>query len=440
MEKIALIGLGYIGLPTALVAARHGLSVIGYDIDSYRVKCINAGNAFIQEPDITEILQDVLQNNQFYATTKLEPADCFIIAVPTPFKEKNEHNIVQKQADLSYVWNAASALAPVLQKGNTVILESTVPVGTTQKLASFLEHATGLKAGIDFYCVHCPERVLPGRIFYELVHNPRIIGGINLESVHQAKLFYKKFVKAELYLTTAATAEMVKLIENSSRDVALAFAHQVADIAQAAGLNPYEVIELANKHPRVNILHPRCGVGGHCIAVDPWFLIETFHAQTHLLQTARRINDHKPLSIVHSIQKICLTKQTKQPCKTLILGVTYKPNVDDIRESPALFITQQLLKDPAFQVRVCEPHCIPSALASKGIYEAMSLIEGLAWADMVIALVDHAFFKNQCDQIATHPHILDFCGLLYQPRIKEDTQEHLLWSGDQDSAIHYDQL
>lgn len=296
MKKVCIMGLGYIGLPTAIVAAEHGFEVVGFDIDAQRVERINNYDPVIDEPEVYERLKPLVTSQQFYATTTLEASDCFIIAVPTPFKE-------EKKADLSYVYQATRALVPILKKGDVVILESTIPVGTTDYCAQLLQQETGMVAGTDFFVAHCPERVLPGKIFYELIYNARIIGGINQESMNQAKQFYKQFVKGSLYLTNATAAEMVKLVENSSRDVAIAFANQIASMAYSIGLDPFEIIELANKHPRVKLLNPSCGVGGHCIAVDPWFLVETFPKESELLKTARMINDAKPhqvISCVHS--------------------------------------------------------------------------------------------------------------------------------------------
>ena len=272
MKKVSIVGLGYIGLPTAIIAAEHGFLVLGFDIDENKVDKINQGEETIVEPEVAAKLTHVISKETFKATKKLEAADYFIIAVPTPFSKK---------ADLSYVFNAAKEIAKVLQKGNLVILESTVPVNTTIKLAEFLGKNSGLKKE-DFFVAYCPERVLPGKIFKELIANDRVIGGINDESKELARSFYKSFVKGKIYLTDTKTAEMVKLVENSSRDVQIAFANQVAAMCEEVNINPFEVIDIANKHPRVNVLKPGCGVGGHCIAVDPWFLIESFSKNSTL--------------------------------------------------------------------------------------------------------------------------------------------------------------
>lgn len=425
MEKVCVIGLGYIGLPTSLIAAQSGFQVAGYDSDVIRIARINAGDPVIQEPEVYGLLQKILNTELFSATATICSADYFVIAVPTPFQENNTSEI--KKADLNSVWDAAEKIATVLKKGDTVILESTVPVGTTEKLAHILEEKTGLKVGLDFYCAYCPERVFPGKIIYELCNNPRIIGGINHGSIESAKKFYRNFVKADLYLTSAASAELVKLIENSYRDVTIAFANQVSAIAESLNLNPYEIIELANKHPRVNILQPRCGVGGHCIAVDPWFLIEKFEKFTDLLKVARKINDAKPFQVLENINSYVKTLKKTEPCKILILGATYKPDVDDLRQSPALLIAQRLSEEKTNLVRVCEPYCSVDTLARNGIANVTTFADGLAWADLIVILVDHSIFKTQRTLLQKQRNILDFCGLLYQEHLPQEKQEYMFW-------------
>ena len=422
MKKICIMGLGYIGLPTAIVAAEHGFEVVGFDIDAQRVDRINNYDPVIQEPESIERLQPLIRSGIFRATTVLEQADCFIVAVPTPFKE-------DKKADISYVMMAIDQLAPLLKRNDVVIIESTVPVGVTDQCARVLEKKTGLRAGHDFFVAHCPERVLPGKIFYELVYNARIIGGINHESVDRAKVFYKQFVKGQLYLTNATTAEMVKLVENSSRDVSIAFANQVAAMAYATGLDPFEVIALANKHPRVNILNPSCGVGGHCIAVDPWFLVETFPQQSHLLQTARAVNDAKPLHVI-SLTRSWIQEwhnKREQTPTVLVLGLTYKADVDDMRESPALMIARTLQKYTDCNVLVAEPNVAQTVLESMFNNAVVSLQEGIDRADIVVCLVPHRQFKNIDRHMSTHKKVLDFCGLLYKPHADSSAQEVLFW-------------
>jgi UDP-N-acetyl-D-mannosaminuronic acid dehydrogenase len=416
LEKVSVLGLGYIGLPTGIVAAEYGLEVAGFDINEARVIAINSGDAQIVEPDIDRKLKSVLTTKKFYATASLEEAVFFIIAVPTPFTD-------EKKADLSYVFSAARFIVPVLKKGSVVILESTVPVGTTQEVASFFERETGWKVGVDFFVAHCPERVLPGKIFKELIYNARIIGGMTPACVMQAKRFYTYFVQGSLYLTDAATAEMVKLVENSSRDVAIAFANQVASMSTAAGLNPYEVIELANKHPRVNILQPGCGVGGHCIAVDPWFLVQTFSSHASLLKKAREVNESKPYEVIDTIKKTINTMGVSNPT-VLVLGLTYKPNVDDMRESPALFIAQQLNGLSNINLLVAEPH-VPTHLLKSSFKETqlVDFATGMQCADLVICLVAHAQFSSIARIKNSRSRVLDFCGLTYVA----PAQEILFW-------------
>jgi UDP-N-acetylglucosamine 2-epimerase (non-hydrolysing) len=413
-KKVAVIGLGYIGLPTSLVMAQAGFNVVGIDIDQARVQAINAGDPVIQEPETFEKLQLVRGSGNFRASTTVEAADYFIIAVPTPFLEN-------KKADLSYVFAAADSIAKVLQPGDTVILESTVPVGTTTALAQHLAQCTGLTPGSDFFVAHCPERVLPGKIFYELVHNARIVGGIDQPSMRAAQKLYEQFVEGSLYLTDATTAEMVKLVENSSRDVEIAFAHQVAAMATAVGLNPYEVIELANKHPRVNILQPSCGVGGHCIAVDPWFLVETFPQESVLLKTAREVNDARPHEVVKKIQ-LCVTdwqkKHTKKPV-VLVLGLTYKANVDDLRESPSLAIAKILSTDPTCDVVISEPHINKKKLEHMFGDRLVSLQDGIMRADIIVYLVAHTRFRVLDEKLLKGKVVLDFCGIRHEPRACE---------------------
>lgn len=420
MKKVCCVGLGYIGLPTALIAAEHGFEVSGFDVDAQRVARINAGDPVIFEPELAHKLALVQQNYNFKATTRIEPADYFLIAVPTPFL----HEEGQKKADISFVWAAADSIASVLKKGDTVILESTVPVGTTHELARRLCYATGLLPE-DFFVAHCPERVLPGKIFYELVHNARIIGGVSSAATDAAKYFYQRFVTGPLYLTNATTAEMVKLVENSSRDVAIAFANQVAAMAECAGLDPYEVIELANKHPRVNLLKPGCGVGGHCIAIDPWFLIQTFPGQTALLQQARAVNDEKPYQVAAAVQSKAASLGLPRPSKVLLLGATYKADIDDIRESPALVIAQALSNASDMELKVCDPYASTTVLQERGLASVL-LEDGLAWADLVVCLVMHKLFVVKKPLIKSHEKVIDFCGLLHEERYSQ-SQEINFW-------------
>ena len=421
VKKVCVMGLGYIGLPTSIIAAENGYDVIGYDINEHRIERIKNADPVIKEPEVEQKLKDVLKSKKFKATAQLEPADYFIVAVPTPFKDG-------KKADLSYVYHAVRSLAPVLEKGNTVILESTIPVGTTDDVAALLQAETGFKKGLDFFVAHCPERVLPGKIFYELVYNARIIGGIDRASLASAKEFYKAFVKGKLYLTNATTAEMVKLIENSSRDVQVAFAHQVASMANSIGLDPYEVIELANRHPRVNVLKPTCGVGGHCLAVDPWFLIETFPEHTNLLKTARWINDIKPQEVIRKINREALAWKMKndKPCKVLLLGATYKADVDDLRESPALYIARSLSGLKNIDLMVCEPHADRVELSRLVEAKLVEFEDGIEKADLIVSLVPHKQFKSLPYLELSSKKVIDYCGLCYIDKTTEE-QEQMFW-------------
>ncbi len=430
MKKICIIGLGYIGLPTAVVAAEHGFDVIGYDVDAKRVERINNFDPVIDEPEVYERLKPLVESKKLQATTTIEAADCFVIAVPTPFKE-------EKKADLSYVFHATKALIPVLKNGDVVIIESTIPVGTTDQCAQLLEQETGMKAGKDFFVAHCPERVLPGKIFFELVYNARIIGGINKESMNQAKLFYKKFVKGSLYLTNATAAEMVKLVENSSRDVAIAFANQVASMAYSIGLDPFEIIELANKHPRVKLLNPSCGVGGHCIAVDPWFLIETFPEQSKLLRAARIINDEKPHQVVACVELWVeeFKKNNGKKPTVLALGLTFKADVNDLRESPALEIAHALAQKDDISLLLCEPHVETAIVQTRINKPHVALHDGIQDADIIVCLVHHTQFKTLDRDTLKSKKILDFCGLFYQPQTKTDQQEQLFWPANSLTSI-----
>ncbi len=420
MKTVCVIGLGYIGLPTAIVIAEHGWHVIGVDIDEEKTALINTGDPVIYEPEIYEKLHIVLGNKTFHATTVMPEADYFIIAVPTPITE-------EKTADLSFLYAAVESLALVLKKGDVVIIESTIPVGTTKKVAKILEKRTELHAGEDFYITHSPERVLPGKIFYEMVHNDRIIGGINPASLEKTKILYKQFVQGELYLTDTESAEMVKLIENSSRDVEIAFAHQVASMASAQGLNPYHIIELANKHPRVNILQPTCGVGGHCLAVDPWFLVETFPAQTTLLRTAREVNDAKRDEVVDHILDNVDEWQKKhgKQCTVALLGLSYKPNIDDLRESPAVYIAQQLVAVKEIATIVCEPHVKDKALPEELRDHAVTITQALDHADIIVFLVAHTRFKAIDKKMLTHKTVIDACGILYTSPLQQPKQSFI---------------
>ena len=427
MKKVCVIGLGYIGLPTSIVLAESGYRVIGVDVDAQKVAAINAGDPVIKEPELFEKLHVALGAQTFSATTHMCAADYFVIAVPTPFKEN-------KKADLSYVYAATESIAPVLKKGDVIILESTVPVGTTQSVADMLTRQTGLTAAKDFFIAHCPERVLPGNIFHELVHNARIIGGIDESSVEKAKELYASFVTGELYLTDAKTAELIKLVENSSRDAQIAFAHQVASMATSIGLDPYEVIELANKHPRVNILNPSCGVGGHCLAVDPWFLVQTFEQKASLMKNAREINDNRPLEIIAQIEKVVCDWQqqyNRQPV-IVLCGMAYKPDVDDLRESPAVIIARALDR---YEPLICEPQVKKELLQKAVDSRIVKTTEAIADADIVVFLVAHKRFKAIDRSALVEKKVLDFCGLMHEPKRIHNTQEYYFWPASTSGVV-----
>lgn len=404
MTKVAVVGLGYIGLPTAIILAEAGMQVHGYDIDGVRVAKIFQGIAVIEEHELGVRLAQALNNQNFYVDTKLAPADYYIIAVPTPVTPDHK-------ADLSYIWDAVQAVASVLLAGSCVIIESTVPVGTTNQIAEYLAQRTGFVLGEDLFVAFVPERVIPGKIFYELIHNDRLIGGVEAKSSQIATKFYAQFVKGAISQTDASTAEMVKLVENSSRDVQIAFANQVASMAETAGLDPLKVIAFANKHPRVQILNPGCGVGGHCIAVDPWFLIESFPEQSKLLQAARLVNDSKPFEVLADIAKKVQALQTttgKGKIKLCVLGVTYKPDVDDLRNSPALFIAQELQKWPNIELFVVDPYVDHELLKTYFKNVSANLDNLPTICDMTVALVAHSKFKQTFKGSFVAKDMLDF--------------------------------
>ena len=391
-EKVSVIGLGYIGLPTAAVIASRGIEVIGIDVSEKAVDTINQGKVHIVEPDLDMVVQAAVTMGKLRASLSPEPAEAFMIAVPTPFKEG-------KKPDLSFIQKAAEAIAPVLDKGNLIILESTSPVGATEKLAAWLQalrpdltfpgQASGKEP--DMYVAHCPERVLPGRVLEELVSNDRIIGGLSEECSEKAISLYKTFVRGECISTNARTAEMAKLTENSFRDVNIAFANELSVICDELKINVWELITLANRHPRVNILSPGPGVGGHCIAVDPWFIVDSAPESARIIRTAREINDAKPGYVIDKVKSAA--DEFKRPV-IACLGLAFKPDIDDLRESPALDITEALASSDIGQVIAVEPNIgeIPEKLGSLGV-ELASLESALERANVLVVLVDHKQFK-----------------------------------------------
>jgi len=398
-KTVSVVGLGYIGLPTAAVIASRGINVIGVDVSQHAVDTINAGNVHIVEPDLDMVVRSAVKAGNLKAVTKPEKAEAFMVAVPTPFKE-------DYQADLSYIEAAAKAIAPVLEKGNLVILESTSPVGATEELANWLAEArpdltfpqtAGNEADINI--AHCPERVLPGHVLRELVENDRVIGGMSEECSKKAVALYKTFVVGECLLTNARTAEMAKLTENSFRDVNIAFANELSMICDKLDINVWELIKLANRHPRVNILNPGPGVGGHCIAVDPWFIVSSAPETAKLIRQAREVNDAKPHYVLKQITDAA--DQFKKPV-IACLGIAFKADIDDLRESPALDITKMLAQNNEAEVLVVEPNIneLPEALAALGV-KLVSIEEALERSNTLAVLVDHKEFKAiPAEQIA----------------------------------------
>lgn len=384
------MGLGYIGLPTAVVFAQTGRMVIGVDVNEHIVSQINQGKSPIDEPDITQALLQAVSSGKFFATQTPEPADVFIIAVPTPLLKNN-------QPDLSYIKNAIKMIAPLLKQGNLVVLESTSPIGTTEQVYQWLNKE---RADLpEIYLAYCPERVLPGNIMQEIFRNDRIIGGISPKSTEQAVSLYQLFVTGQCIATDSRTAEMCKLTENSFRDVNIAFANELSMLCDQFSIDVWELIRLANLHPRVNILQPGAGVGGHCIAVDPYFLISQDRENTRLIQTARQVNDHKAEWILDKIKLAvadCATKTDRKLSEitTACFGLAFKANVGDLRESPALEITQKLADWHRGKVLAVEPHItqLPDVLCGK--VELVSLTTALQQADILVLLVDHQSFKS----------------------------------------------
>ena len=380
--KVTIMGLGYIGLPTAALIASRRINVLGVDINENVIETINEGKIHIVEPDLDGLVHKVVSKGYLKADIKPDKSDVFIIAVPTPFRENHV-------PDLTYVESATKMILPYLEKENLVIIESTSPIGTTEKMYSLIiNERPELKDKI--YMAYCPERVLPGKILYELEYNDRVIGGINEESTQKALDFYSKFVKGNLHKTDAKMAEMCKLVENAYRDVNIAFANELSLIADKAGINVWKLIELANKHPRVNILQPGVGVGGHCIAVDPWFLITQYSEETKLMRTTREVNLYKTEWVINKIKEEAEKFKRENGKEPVIacLGLTYKPDIDDLRESPALYITKRLINE-GYKVIAVEPN----VEKVEGI-DLVSLEEALNKADIVVLLVKHREFKN----------------------------------------------
>ena len=397
--KACFMGLGYIGLPTAIIAAKHGVNVLGVDINSGVVEMTNQGKLHIIEPGMEEYLQEVVNAGLLKASTTPEISDAYFMVVPTPFKGNHE-------PDISYVEAATRSVLPYLKEGDLYVIESTSPVGTTEKMQSLIfSERPELKDKI--YIAYCPERVLPGNVIYELVHNDRVIGGINQESTDKAIEFYSQFVQGTLHKTNCKTAEMCKLTENSSRDVQIAFANELSLICDKAGINVWELIELANKHPRVNILQPGAGVGGHCIAVDPYFITADFPYESQLISKAREINNYKSFWCAEKVHNAILRFELEHHRKPIVamMGLAFKPNIDDLRESPAKYITTKIMQACSnADILIVEPN-----VKEHKVFKLTNYKEAYEKADIVVFLTAHDPFKElpyMEDKV-----VLDFCGI-----------------------------
>jgi UDP-N-acetyl-D-mannosaminuronic acid dehydrogenase len=396
--NVCVIGLGYVGLPTAAVLASRGYDVHGVDTNPQAVETINAGRAHIVEPDLDLLVRAAVQTGKLKAHAVPAAADVFVVCVPTPFKGDHE-------PDLSYVERATRLICPVLKPGNLVVLESTSPPGTTEMMADIVARETGLDT-TQVRFAHAPERVLPGKVLREIVENDRIIGGIDDASTQACADFYGTFVSGEIHTTTSRTAETAKLVENAYRDVNIAFANELSVLADELSLDVWELIRLANRHPRVNILSPGCGVGGHCIAVDPWFLVHAAPEATRLIRTGREVNDRKPDWVVERVKrKAARFKRPKIAC----LGLAYKPDIDDLRESPAVHIVGRLLADTALDadIAVVEPY-----VASHPGFPLVPLDRALADADIVLVLCAHKQFRKISSTLLAEKIVIDTCGAL----------------------------
>lgn len=397
--KVVTIGLGYIGLPTSALIANNQIPVHGVDISQHVVDTINAGKIHIVEPDLDKAVANAVKEGYLKADIKPVAADTYLVVVPTPFKGNHE-------PDISYVKAATKVLIPLLKEGDLYIIESTSPVGTTEKMMEYI-FSERPELENKIFLAYCPERVLPGNVMYELVHNDRVIGGVNEESTQKALDFYRQFVKGELHPTNARTAEMCKLTENSSRDVQIAFANELSLICDKAGINVWELIHLANKHPRVNILQPGCGVGGHCIAVDPYFIVADFPMESRIIAQARATNNYKSFWCAEKIKTTRLEfelKQGREP-SIAIMGLAFKPNIDDLRESPAIHIAERVLQDSGdADLFIVEPN-----VNEHKVFKLTNYKEAAEKADIVVLLVAHNEFKELV--FNENQIVLDFCGI-----------------------------
>ena len=399
--KACFMGLGYIGLPTAIISSQHGINVCGVDINPKVVEKTNRGELHIVEPGLQDLLKKAVDSKSLVASTTPFESDVYLIVVPTPFKAKHE-------PDISYVESATKTVIPLLKEGDLFIIESTSPVGTTEKMAELIfAERPELKGRI--HIAYCPERVLPGNVIFELVNNDRVIGGIDDASADAAAEFYGKFVTGQLHKTNCRTAEMCQLVENSSRDVQIAFANELSMICEKAGINVWELISLANKHPRVNILQPGCGVGGHCIAVDPYFISSAFPNEAKIIAQARSINNYKSEWCVEKAKNAILSFQLKN-CKkpqVALMGLAFKPNIDDLRESPAMKIAKRLFTEmPDVKFNIVEPN-----ISSHPDFDIVDFQTAFEQSDIVVYLTAHKQFF-MLPQEANDKLILDFCGVI----------------------------
>ena len=409
INKVCVVGLGYIGLPTAAFIADSGISVVGVDINERHVEKINNGEMPFFEPGFEALLKSVVADGHLKADTEVAEADAFIVAVPTPFNDDYSVN-------MSYIEAAAKNIAPVLRPGALVVLESTSPPGTTEKMAEILlaerpDLSTDPESANRLLVAHCPERVLPGKIMEEMAANDRVIGGLNPLSTAKAEQLYSSFCNGEMLLTNATTAEMAKLTENSFRDVNIAFANELSIISDKLGIDVWELIELANHHPRVNILSPGPGVGGHCIAVDPWFIVSSAQEEAKLIRTAREVNDGKPAYV---IAKITEAVEAEGADSIAALGIAFKPDIDDLRESPALSIVQQMAeKWPEKNILVAEPNvdALPESLTSYQNVQLVDASHAISSSPVVAVLVDHTPFKNLEKSALEGKNVVDTRGM-----------------------------
>ncbi len=399
VHDVCVLGLGYVGLPTAAVLATRGQTIAGVDTRIDVVTTINEGKIHIVEPELDALVRAAVAAGTLRAFTEPQPASAFLICVPTPFQADH-------QPDLTYVEAATRALVPALRPGNLVVLESTSPPGTSRDLVAKILAEAGFVAGRDVFVAHAPERVLPGAVIREVVENHRVVGGVPPACTEAAATFYERFVTGEVLRCTADTAELVKLSENAFRDVNIAFANELSNVCEHLDLDVWEVIRLANRHPRVNILRPGPGVGGHCIAVDPWFIVAAAPDRTPLLQAARRVNDARPHQVVASVQS--LATRFRRP-KIACMGITYKPDIDDIRESPALEVVRELVRASFGDVVVVEPHLKKCPIEGAPLEDAES---ALRTADIVVILVAHRAFSRLRRELFNRPSVLDTVGLL----------------------------